>query len=148
MSVVATNRKALRDFHILETFEAGIVLKGHEVKSLRDGKAILADSFARLERGELFLYNLHIPPYSHASQPDLEPARTRKLLMHRAQLERFVGKVQAKRLTLVPLKVYFKSGYAKVELALAKAKSAPDKREKIKRREHDREVERTLRRRK
>jgi len=143
--VLVANRAAKRDYHILETFEVGIVLKGYEVKSLRDGKATINDSFARVEKGELFLYNLYIPPYSHVSQQDLDPTRVRKLLAHRAQIERFLGQIEAKGKTLVALKIYFKDGHAKVELALAKGKRPQDKRETIKKREHDREVQREIR---
>lgn len=145
VDIIATNRKALHDYEILETFEAGLVLEGHEVKAMRERKATFTDSFARVERGEVFLYNLYILPYSHASQRNLEPARTRKLLLHRAQIERLMGKVQQRGCTLVPLKLYFKEGFAKVELALAKGRQKGDKRERLRKREHDREVERALR---
>ena len=142
--VVATNRKARHEYEILERFEAGLVLKGPEVKSLREGKASFQDSFARVERGELWLYNLHISPYEQANRYNTDPLRTRKLLMNRAEIRRLIGKVEEKGLTLVPLEVYFKRGFAKVALGLARGKKLYDKREKMKRRIQDREAERAV----
>lgn len=141
-----SNRKARHDYHILESYEAGIELKGPEVKSLRLGKASLQDSFARIERGELFLYNLHINPYTYTHHVDLSPTRTRKLLMHRQEIHKLEGRVQEKGLTLVPLELFFnKAGLAKVSLALAKGKLAPDQRDDIKKRDLEREARRDFR---
>lgn len=147
-NVIARNREALRDYHILETMEAGIALSGTEVKSLRNHKANLRDSFARVENGELFIYNLHISPYEYGSIFNLEPKRPRKLLLHRAQIREFLAKTETKGLVLIPLKLYFKRGIVKVELALAKGKRKFDKREAIKTREQMREIQRALRRKK
>lgn len=146
--MIARNREALRDYHILETMEAGIALSGTEVKSLRNHKANLRDSFARVENGELFIYNLHISPYEYGSIFNLEPKRPRKLLLHRAQIREFLAKTETKGLVLIPLKLYFKRGIVKVELALAKGKRKFDKREAIKTREQMREIQRALRRKK
>jgi SsrA-binding protein len=140
----ASNRKARFSYTILESLEAGIELKGTEVKSLRNGQASLADSFARNEGGELYLYNMHIPPYAFGNRFNPDPVRPRKLLLHRSQIRKLTDEVMQKRLTLVPLKVYFKNGIAKVELALAKPKKMYDKREAIKKRESDRELRRRL----
>ncbi|MFH1202374.1 MAG: SsrA-binding protein SmpB [Candidatus Omnitrophota bacterium] len=143
--IIATNRKALRDYVILEAIEAGIELKGSEVKSLRGAKANLKDSFARIENAQVFLYNLHISPYDKGSYFNVEPARTRRLLLHKNQIQRFNGIVAQKGLVLIPLKLYFKNGLAKVELALAKGKRFYDKRQDIKKRETDLEIRRALR---
>jgi SsrA-binding protein len=137
---IAENRKAFHDYHILETFEAGIVLVGTEVKAIREGSANLRDSFARVEDGEVWLYNVHINPYSHRGYSDHEPTRRRKLLLHRQEIRKLIGKTVEKGLTLVPTRLYFKSGHVKVALALARGKQAHDKRETIKRREADRET--------
>jgi SsrA-binding protein len=137
---IAENRKAFHDYHILETFEAGIVLVGTEVKSIREGSANLRDSFARVEGGEVWLYNVHINPYSHRGYADHEPTRKRKLLLHRQEVRKLIGKTVEKGLTLVPTRLYFKNGHVKVALALARGKQAHDKRETIKRREADRET--------
>ena len=145
--VIARNREAFRDYHILETLEAGIALSGTEVKSLRNHHAQLKESFARIENGELFLYNLHISPYEQGSIFNPDPMRVRKLLLRRSQIRDFSEKTETKRLVLVPLKLYFKRGLVKVELALAKGKRQFDKREAIKTREIEREIQRTLRRR-
>jgi len=139
-SAIATNRKAFRDYHILETMEAGIVLVGSEVKSLREGRANLRDSFARIKDDEAYLYNVHISPYGQAALNNHEPRRTRKLLLHRRELNGLIGRVAEKGLTLIPLKLYFKRGKAKVELALAKGKKFYDKRETLKARAHEREM--------
>lgn len=144
--IVASNRRAFHEYHIVETFEAGIALMGTEVKALREGKANLQDSFARIEDGEVLLYHAHIQPYSHGNIQNHDPVRVRKLLLHRQEIQRLLGKTQERGLTLIPLKLYFnKVGRAKVELALAKGKSGPDKRESIKRREADREIRRGIR---
>jgi len=141
-----SNRKARHDYHVLETYEAGIALRGPEVKSLRAGKANLQDSFARIENGEMFLYHMHITPYTYTHHEDLTPTRTRKLLLHRSEIKKLQGRVQEKGYTLVPLEVFFtKSGIAKVTLALAKGKLAPDQREDIKRRDLEREARRDYR---
>jgi len=142
---VASNREARHNYHILETFEAGIVLQGAEVKSLRDKKANLKDSFARIEDNELFLYNMHISPYPQAGRFAPDPKRRRKLLMHKPEIKRLFGELTQKGLTLVPLKIYFKKGMAKVEIALAKGKKLYDRREDIKRRDADRDLRREIR---
>lgn len=142
----ATNRQARHDYFILETYEAGLVLTGTEIKSVREGRINLKDSFARVENGELFLYNVHISPYSHGTYANHEPLRVRKLLMHKAEIRRLYDKVREKGLTLVPLRVYFNArGIAKVELALARGKQLHDKRDAIAERERAREVSRALR---
>lgn len=144
--IVASNRRAFHDYHVLETFEAGIALLGTEVKALREGKANLQDSFARIEHGEVLLYHSHIQPYSHGNIQNHDPLRVRKLLLHRQEIQRLLGRTQERGLTIVPLKLYFnKAGRAKVELALAKGKTGPDKRDALKRREADREIERGVR---
>ena len=141
-----SNRKARYSYHVLSTFEAGIALKGPEVKSLRDGKASLQDSFARVERGEVFLYNMHINPYGFTHHMDLSPTRTRKLLLHRSEIRKIEGNVQQKGLTIIPLQLYFnKTGIAKVELAVCKGKLAPDKRADIKKHDLQREAARDYR---
>jgi len=137
---IAENRKAFHDFHLLETFEAGIVLLGTEVKSIREGRVNLRDSFARVEDGEVFLYNVNISPYSHRGYADHEPLRRRKLLLHRDEIRKLIGKTVEKGMTLVPVRLYFKNGRVKVAVSLAKGKKDYDKRETIKRREADRET--------
>lgn len=139
------NRKARYDYHLEETYEAGIALLGSEVKSIRQGRANLRDSYAAFERGELFLYNCHIGPYAQASRFNPDPLRTRKLLMRREELRRLVGKVEEKGLTLVPLSLYLRGSHVKVGLALARGKKQYDRREDIKRREADREVAQAVR---
>ncbi|MBI4572177.1 MAG: SsrA-binding protein SmpB [candidate division NC10 bacterium] len=145
LKVFSTNRKARYDYHIEETYETGIALLGSEVKSIRQGRATLRDSYAAFERGELFLHNCHISPYAQASRFNPEPLRPRKLLMRRQEIQRLVGKVEEKGLTLVPLSLYLKGRHVKVELALARGKKQYDRREDIKRREADREVARASR---
>lgn len=143
---IAVNRKAFRDYEILERLEAGIVLSGGEVKSLRAAKADLSDSFARIEENEISLYNMNIANYAQASYMNLEPKRIRRLLLHRKQIQRLKDKTAQRGLTLIPLKAYFNErGTAKLELALAKGKKFYDHREDIKRRESDRYLHRTLR---
>jgi SsrA-binding protein len=139
---VATNRRARHKFEFIETFEAGMELRGSEVKALREGKAQLSDSYAIVDRGEVWLRNLHIPPYGPASAMNHEPERPRKLLLHRPQIERLIGKTQQKGLTLVPARIYFKGRHAKVELALARGKEGRDRRREIAERDVRREVER------
>jgi SsrA-binding protein len=137
---VAENRKAFHDFHLMETFEAGLVLLGTEVKAIREGRVNLRDSFARVEDGEVFLYNVNISPYSHRGYADHEPLRRRKLLLHRDEIRKLIGKTVEKGMTLVPVRLYFKNGRVKVAVSLAKGKKDYDKRETIKRREADRET--------
>ncbi|MDD2688998.1 MAG: SsrA-binding protein SmpB [Candidatus Omnitrophica bacterium] len=145
MKVIATNRKAYRDYIVLESFECGIELKGSEVKSLRQGKVNLNDSFARLEKNEIILYNTYISPYEEASYLNVEPVRQRKLLLHRNQIRKIIGELTQRGFTLIPLKVYFNDrGFAKIELALCKGKRLYDKREDIKRREMDMEMRRAM----
>ncbi len=139
MRIVCTNRKARHDYDIIETYEAGIVLKGTEVKALREGRANLKDSFAKIKNGEIFLLNSHISPYTYGNVNNHDPERERKLLMHKREIVRLTGKVKEKGYTLVPLSIYFdKNNRVKVELALAKGKSKYDKRESIKRRDEKR----------
>jgi SsrA-binding protein len=139
-SNIAENRKAFHDFHLLETFEAGLVLLGTEVKAIREGRVNLRDSYARVEDGEVFLYNVNISPYSHRGYADHEPLRRRKLLLHRDEIRKLIGKTVGKGMTLVPTRLYFKNGRVKVAVSLAKGKKEYDKRETIKRREADRET--------
>jgi len=143
--IIATNRKAHFNYAILESFEAGIELRGTEVKSIRNGLASLNDSFAKAEGGEIFLYNMHIAPYEFGNIANVDSVRSRKLLLHKRQIRHLSEEISTKRLTLVPLKLYFKNGIAKIELGLAKGKQAYDKREAIKKRESDRELRRISR---
>ena len=145
--VVSTNRRARFDYEIVDSFEAGIVLVGPEVKSLREGRANLGDAFATVHRGEMWLEKLHISAYEAATRANpSDPQRRRKLLLHRREIDRLDGRVAERGLTLIPLSVYFVRGRAKVELALARGKHRHDKRETIRRREHDRETQRAMRR--
>jgi SsrA-binding protein len=145
--VVATNRRGRFEYEIVDTFEAGIVLAGPEVKSLREGRANLGDAFATVHRGELWLEKMHISAYEPATRANpTDPQRRRKLLLHRYEIDRLDGRVAEKGLTLIPLSVYFLNGRAKVELALARGKHRHDKRETIRRREGDREAQRAMRR--
>ena len=144
---ITVNRKAYHDYHIQETLEAGIVLKGSEIKSIRDGKVNLSDAYARPEGGELWLYNSHIASYDAASYNTHEPTRPRKLLLHKKEINSLAGKVVQKGLTLVPLKLYIKHGVAKLELGVARGKKVYDKKEAIARRDADREMERAMKRR-
>ena len=143
--LIVTNRKALRDYAVIESLEAGIQLKGTEVKSIRAGGTSLVESFAKLEGSEIFLYNMHISPYEFGNIYNTEPLRPRKLLLHKRQIRKLAGEVSIRHLALIPLKLYFKNGIAKIELALAKGKRQYDKREAIKRRESDRELKRAMR---
>ena len=147
VKVVATNRRARRNYAVVDTFEAGIVLLGSEVKSLREGKMELKDSYADIRHGEAFLVSAHISPYDFAREGGHEPERERKLLLHRREIDRIAGSVAEKGLTVIPLKVYFREGKAKVELALARGKTTVDKRQTLRDREHAREMERATRRR-
>ena len=142
---LARNKRARHDYHILEHWEAGLVLTGTEVKSLRDGKANLSDAYAIVKDGEVFLLNLHISPYDKGNQFNHEPTRTRKLLLHRKEIRRMIGAVERQGLTLVPLELYFKKGVAKVQLALGKGKKLHDKRDDEKRRDDEREMARAVR---
>ena len=137
---IAENRKAFHDYHILETFEAGLVLLGTEVKAIREGNVNLRDSYAQLNDGEVWVYNIHIKPYSHRGYSDHEPTRKRKLLLHRQEIRKLIGRTVERGMTLVPTRMYFKNGRVKLALGLAKGKQAHDKRETIKRREADRET--------
>ena len=145
--IIASNRKARHNYSILEVFEAGVALVGTEVKSLRDGQASLADAFATVDDGEIWLRNLHIPEYHHGSWTNHAPRRNRKLLLHRSQIDTLIGKIRDGNLTLVPLSLYFLDGKVKVELALARGKQAHDKRQDLARRDAEREVVRELGRR-
>jgi SsrA-binding protein len=140
--VVAQNRKARHEYHILDTWEAGLVLQGTEVKSLRDGRANLQDAFARLSQGEMWLYNLHISPYEQGNRFNHDPLRPRKLLLHVSELRKLVGKVEAEGFTLVPLDIHFTRGRAKVTLALVKGKKLHDKRDTLRERAVARDMER------
>ncbi len=142
---VARNKRARHDYHVLETYEAGLALTGTEVKSLRQGKANLADAFAVLKDGEMWLLNLHISPYEQGNRYNHEPTRKRKMLMHRKEIRRLIGAVERQGLTLVPLDLYFIRGVAKVTLALAKGKKMHDKRDDERRRDDEREMARVAR---
>jgi SsrA-binding protein len=145
--IIAQNRKARHDYSVLDVFEAGVMLTGTEVKSLRLGRASLVDGFATIDDGEVFLHNVHIPEYEQGSWTNHEPRRARKLLLHRAEIERLIGKTRESGLTLVPLSLYFSAGKVKVELALARGKRSYDKRQDLARRDAAREVQRALGRR-
>lgn len=145
VKVVAQNRKARWDYEVIEAFEAGIVLLGTEVKALRAGKAVIGESYARIEGGEVFLYNAHISHYEGGNRNNHDPERPRKLLLHRAEINRLVGSTEQKGLTLVPTRLYFKDGKAKVEIALARGKRQYDKRRDIALRDAERAIDRALR---
>lgn len=144
MKIVCQNRKAYHDYFIEETFEAGMSLLGTEVKSLRDGKANLKDSYVLIKDSEAFLFNCHISPYSHGNILNHDPLRTRKLLLHSKEIERLKGKIAQKGYALIPLKIYFKGPFAKVEIGLAKGKKQYEKREAIKEKDAKREIEKAL----
>ncbi len=144
MKIVATNKKAYHDYFVEDTYEAGIVLVGSEVKSIRQGAVNLRDSFAIVKNGEIWLIGAHISPYKMGSYFNVDPTRTRKLLLNRVEINKLIGKVQQKGFTLVPLKIYFKDSLVKIELGLCKGKELFDKRETLKRREEDRKMERIL----
>ena len=137
---IAENRKAFHDYHILETFEAGVQLVGTEVKAIREGNVNLHDSFARVDDGEVWVYNIHINPYSHRGYSDHEPTRKRKLLLHRQEIRKLIGRTVERGMTLVPLRLYYKGGRIKLAVSLAKGKQSHDKREAIRKREVDRET--------
>jgi SsrA-binding protein len=142
---IARNPRATHDYHILETWEAGVVLTGTEVKSLRTGKASIKEAFARLRNGEVFLEGMNVTPYEQGNRYNHNPVRSRKLLLHRKEIERMIGAVEQKGLALIPLEVYFRGGKAKIALALGRGKKDHDRREDIKRRIADREVARAIR---
>lgn len=142
--LITSNRQARRDYFILDTFEAGLVLQGTEVKSLRDGKASLAEAYARMNGDEIFLVGCHIPEYKHGNRQNHDPTRPRKLLLHRKEIERLRGKMQEKGLTLVPLKLYWRRGRAKLQIGLAKGKRDYDRRQDTLKREAGREIERAM----
>jgi SsrA-binding protein len=145
VKIVASNRRARHDYEILDTLECGIMLKGNEVKSLRESKVTLTDAYARITNHELWMYGLHITPYSHAGAADLlDPARDRKLLAHRHEIDRWSDRVDQQHLTLVPLRLYFKDGRAKIELGLGRGKRQYDKRHDLAKREADREAQRAM----
>ncbi len=144
VKVLATNRKAYHDYHIEETHEAGVVLTGTEIKSVRAGSVNLRDAYAQVRSGELWLMNVHIAPYEPASRQNVDPYRDRKLLLHRKEIMRLFGRVQEKGLTLIPLRMYLKKNRAKVEVGLARGKKQYDKREAIAKRESDREIQRSV----
>ncbi|MBM9512380.1 SsrA-binding protein SmpB [Desulfogranum marinum] len=147
INVVCKNKKAFHDYHIDQTFEAGIVLKGPEVKSLRAGKGNLRDGYAQMKNGELFLYNVHISPYSFATDMVQDPLRVRKLLLHKRELRKLIGKLHEKGIALIPLKIYFiGNGKAKVELGLARGKKLYDKRASLKEKQSKRDIDRDMRR--
>ena len=146
LKIICRNRKAYFEYTIDALYEAGLVLKGTEVKSLRLGKANIEDAYARFRDGEIFLYNAHISPYPHAGEENHEPTRPRKLLLQHQEMRRLAGKIQERGYTLIPIKLYFKAAHAKVELALARGKKKVDKRETIRRREEQRELERARKR--
>jgi len=141
----ATNRKARRDYEILESFEAGIALGGTEIKSIRQHRLSLDDSFARIDGGELLLYNMYVGPYAQGGRFNVEPVRVRKLLMHRREIDRLAGWLAQRRVALIPLRVYERHGLAKVELAVGRGRRAFEKRDRIREREMDREIQRALR---
>lgn len=142
--IIASNRKARHNYSIVDVYEAGVSLLGTEVKSLREGQASLVDAFATVDDGEVWLRNMHIPEYRHGTWTNHEPRRTRKLLLHRRQIDMLIGKIRDGNLTLVPLSIYFTEGKVKVELALARGKQAHDKRQDLARRDAQREVTRAL----
>lgn len=137
---IAENRKAFHDYHILETWEAGLALLGTEVKAIREGNVNLRDSYASVEDGEIWLFNVHINAYSHRGYADHEPTRRRKLLLHRQEIRKLIGRTVERGLTLVPTRMYFKNGHVKIALGLARGKQAHDKRETVKKRDADRET--------
>jgi SsrA-binding protein len=144
--VIARNKRARHDYHVMDTWEAGLVLTGSEVKSLRDGRANLSDAYGIVKDGEVYLLNLHISPYEKATLFGHEPTRTRKLLLHRKEIRRMIGAVERQGLTLVPLELYFRRGVAKVTIALGRGKKQHDKREDLRRRDDERDMARAVRR--
>lgn len=147
LKVIAANRKARFDYHILDTFEAGLVLTGAEIKSIRTGEITISEAYVRPQGEELFLLNAYIKPYSHSGDREYDPRRPRKLLMHKREILKLIHQLEAKGTTLVPLQIHLKQGRAKVEIALGKGKAAPDKRQDLKKRESEREIAREMSRR-
>ena len=145
IKVIAENRKAFHDYFVEEKVEAGIILKGTEIKSIRQGRINLKDSYARIEHGEIFLYQMHISPYEKGNRFNHEPLRTRKLLLHRGEINKLIGKIQLQGLTIIPLKVYLKHGLVKIELGVCRGKKNYDKRQDMAERDAKREIERHLR---
>lgn len=143
--IIAQNRKASHDYFIEETYEAGIVLKGTEIKSIRSGRVNLKDAYARIQNGEVFLHNMHISPYEQGNRYNHDPLRTRKLLLHRKEINKLIGETKEQGYTLVPLKIYLKNGFAKLLIGLGKGKKKYDKREDLKRKEAKRDIERAFR---
>jgi SsrA-binding protein len=143
--VIAQNKKANHDYFIEETYETGMVLQGTEIKSLRNGRANLKDSFARVQKGEVYLHNLHISPYEQGNRYNHDPLRTRKLLLHKREIDKLIGLTKEEGYALVPLKIYLKNGYAKLLLGLGRGKKKYDKREDLKKKEAKREIERAFR---
>ena len=144
VKTVATNRKALRDYFILERFEAGVELRGPEVKSIRDGRCSIGESYALVDGGEVYLRDFHIQPYEHSRAEGYDPVRPKRLLMHRREIDKVLGQASVKGQTLVPLRIYLKKGWVKVELALCKGKQSGDKREALRRKTADREAQRAI----
>jgi SsrA-binding protein len=144
VKVIAKNKKALHDYHIEETFEAGIVLTGTEIKSIRQGRVNLKDSYARINNGELFIIGMHISPYEQGNRFNVDPTRTRKLLMHRKEIDKLFGKIKLQGLTLIPLDLHLRNGFAKVQLALAKGKKLYDKRQTAAKRDAERMIQRKI----
>ena len=144
MSEIATNRKAPRDYHILEKYEAGIELKGTEVKSIRAGHITISDGFAKIDRGQIFLWNIHIQPYEKASHEQHDPTRSRRLLLHKAEIFKLYAASQQKHLTLVPLRAYWKNGRVKIEIGVGKGKTKGDQRQDLKKRVENREAQREM----
>lgn len=142
--MIAQNKKAYHDYFIEDTYEAGIVLQGTEIKSIRAGRVNLRDAFARIEKGEVFMYNVHISPYEQGNRYNHDPLRPRKLLLHRREIDKLMGETKEAGYSLIPTKIYIKDGYAKVEIALAKGKKKYDKREDLKKKEAKREIERAF----
>lgn len=143
--LIAQNKKARHDYFIEETYEAGMILQGTEIKSIRAGRVNLKDSFARIQNGELFLHNVHISPYEQGNRYNHDPLRTRKLLLHRKEINKLIGESKEQGYSIIPLKIYIKNGYAKVLIGLAKGKKKYDKREELKRKEAKRDIERAFR---
>ena len=143
--IIANNKKARYEYFIEETYEAGIVLKGTEVKSIRQGKVSIKESFCQIRNGELFIYNMHITPYDHGNRYNVDPTRTRKLLIHKKQINKLIGATKEKGFTIVPLNLYLKEGLIKMEIALGKGKKLYDKRDTIAKRDADRKIQRAVR---
>ncbi len=144
IKIISRNRRAHQKFTILESLEAGLMLYGYEVKSLRQGRISIDESFVDSDKGEMFLNNAHIPPYEHISHIDYNPTRKRKLLLHRKEIDRLFSRMQTERVSLIPLELYFKKGMAKVSIGLGKGKKTEDRREELKKRDTDRDIRRNL----